>query len=48
MTTPFTEGAGTMPQFQIEGEAEVFEDAEEIDIQGDLALSKLERWPICF
>jgi hypothetical protein len=26
-----------MPQFQIEGEAEVFEDAEEIDIQGEIA-----------
>jgi hypothetical protein len=32
-----TEEAGTMPQFQIEGEAEVFEDAEEIDIQGEIA-----------
>ena len=26
-----------MPQFQIEGEAEVFEDAEEIDIRGEIA-----------
>jgi hypothetical protein len=26
-----------MPQFQIEGEAEVFDDAEEIDIQGEIA-----------
>ena len=26
-----------MPQFQIEGEAEVFEDADEIDIQGEIA-----------
>jgi hypothetical protein len=33
----FIEEAGTMPQFQIEGEAEVFEDAEEIDIQGEIA-----------
>jgi len=26
-----------MPQFQIEGEAEIFEAADEIDIQGDIA-----------
>jgi hypothetical protein len=31
------EEAGPMPQFQIEGEAEIFEAAEEIDIHGEIA-----------
>lgn len=30
-------GAERMPQFQIEGEAEIFEAAEEIDIRGEIA-----------
>lgn len=34
---PTTEKVAEMPQFQIEGEAEVFEAAEEIDIQGEIA-----------
>jgi hypothetical protein len=31
------EEAGPMPQFQIEGEAEIFEATDEIDIQGEIA-----------
>jgi len=32
-----TREASQMPQFQIEGEAEIFEAADEIDIHGDIA-----------
>jgi hypothetical protein len=31
------EESGPMPQFQIEGEAEIFEAADEIDIHGEIA-----------
>jgi hypothetical protein len=34
---PTTEKVAEMPQFQIEGEAEIFDAAEEIDIQGEIA-----------
>lgn len=33
----FPKDAGTMPQFQIEGEAEIFEAAESIDMNGNLS-----------
>jgi hypothetical protein len=36
-TPPAAEDAGKMPQFQIEGEAEIFDAADEIDVQGEIA-----------